>query len=135
MADYYPAWYWVQPNHYPEPPPPKNQWLPWLVILLLILGSFYTIYLYIQPEFVVESATCSQKYIVLHLITSKAGRMLMGDFRVEIGEMKYVKRVTASVEEVDRLDIVFVVNLAPGRYEGIAYFRENPIGTFRCTIR
>ncbi len=135
MADYYPAWYWLQPNHYPAPPPQKNQWLPWVIIFLLIVGSFYTVYIYIQPEFVIDSVTCSQRYIVAHLITSKAGRMLMGDFSVEMGPKTYSKKLTASVEEGDRLDVVFVVSLAPGNYEGILNFRGNPIGTFQCTVR
>ena len=135
MADYYPAWYWIQPNHYAPPPPQRNQWLPWVVIFLLIVGSFSTIYFYIQPDFVLDSVACSQKYLVAHLITSKAGRMLMGDFKLEIGDKVYSKRITASVEEGDKLDVVFVVSLAPGEYQGTVYFRGSPVGTFSCSVR
>jgi len=135
VVDYYPSWYWVQPNHYPPPPPTRNKWLPWIVIFLLIIGSFYTIYLYIQPEFVIDKVTCTRNYVIAHLITSKAGRVFMGSFEMEIGKARYVKKVSASVEEGKSIDVVFTVSLAPGKYEGILYFRSQPIGSFSCEVR
>jgi len=110
-------------------------WLAWIIIFLLILGSFYTIYIYIQPEFVIDSVACTRTYVIGHLITAKAGRMFMGTFELEIGEKTYTRRMTLSVEEGDRVDVVFPVSLAPGRYEGVLLFRGNPIGTFSCTVR
>lgn len=135
MGTYYPSYYWVQPNTYPTPPPAKNKWLPWILIFLLIVASFYTIYLYIQPDFVLESAACSKQYVVMHLITAKTGRFFMGDFSVNIAGKDYSKKLTSTVAEGEKLDVVFKVALAPGTYSGEAYFRGVFLGEFSCQVR
>lgn len=135
MSKYYPNYYWTHPNDYPAAPAPKNKWLPWAVIFLLIIASFYTIYIYIQPDFVLDDIACSQQYVVLNLITAKSGRFFMGDFEVNIAGKAYDKRVTDTVEEGERLDVVFKVSMAPGSYSGEASFRGNYLGEFSCNVR
>ncbi|MBR9681077.1 MAG: hypothetical protein GOU98_04640 [Candidatus Altiarchaeota archaeon] len=135
MSDYYPSYYWVQPTNYPNAPQTKNTLLPWAIIFLLILASFYTIYLYIQPDFVLEDTACSKQYVVLKLITAKAGRFFMGEFETNLAGIEYTKKITSTVTEGEKLDVVFKVGLAPGTYSGEAYFRGEILGDFSCTVR
>ncbi|HDR53065.1 MAG TPA: hypothetical protein ENN60_00090 [archaeon] len=132
---YYPNYYWVQQNHYPPPPTKSKAWLPWAVIFLLILVSFYTIYIYIQPEFVLREVDCSQNYVVAHFIMSKSGRFFMGNFELNIGGKIYEKKMTSIVTEGELLDVVFHTSLAPGSYQGTVGFRGVPAGTFSCLVR
>lgn len=135
MGTYYPSYYWVHPNTYPRAPTPQNRWLPWVVIFILIVASFYTIYIYIQPDFVLESVACSKQFTVLHLITAKSGRFFMGTFSLNIGSKEYTSKLTNTVEEGEKLDVVFKVNLAPGTHSGEAYFRGAYLGDFSCQVR
>jgi len=135
MGTYYPSYYWVHPNNYPKAPEPQNKWLPWAVIFILIVASFYTIYIYIQPDFVLESAACSQSFSVLHLITAKSGRFFMGKFAINMAGITYESEMTNTVEEGQKLDVVFKVNMAPGTYSGEAYFRGTYLGDFSCQVR
>lgn len=135
MSDYYPSYYWVQPASYPEAPQPKNKFLPWVIIFMLILASFYTIYLYIQPDFVLEDVACSKQYVVTKLITAKAGRFFLGNFMINLAGLEYNKKITSTVTEGEKLDVVFKVGLAPGTYSGETYFRGSILGEFSCTVR
>ena len=135
MGTYYPSYYWTHPNTYPQAPAPQNKTLPWVVIFSLILASFYTIYLYIQPDFVLaENTACSEEYIQLRLITTKAGRFFMSEFSVNIAGIDYKKKVTSTVTEGEKLDIIFTPSLAPGVYSGDAYFRGTFLGEFTCQV-
>lgn len=136
MGNYYPSYYWVQSNNYPPAPDGRNQWLPWLIIFLLIVASFYTIYLYIQPDFVLKGGDCSKQFVVVHLLTAKSGRFFLGDFSADLAGKMYTKRLTSSVEEGETLDVVFKVSLAPGAtYSADVYFRNENLGTFSCKVR
>ena len=132
---YYPNYYWVQQNHYPSPAHAKKGWLPWAIIFLLIMASFYTIYIYIQPEFVLRDVSCSRSYAVAHFIMAKSGRFFMGSFKMDVEGKVYEKSLTSSVAEGELVDVVFKVNLSPGTYSGTISFRGEETGTFRCTVR
>lgn len=131
---YYPNYYWVQQNHYPSPAEQKKAWLPWAVIFLLIMASFYTIYLYIQPEFIFQDVTCTQTYVTAHFIMAKSGRFFMGNFELDISGKVWEKTLTSTVVEGDTLSVVFRVALAPGQYSGNLKFRDAPTGEFNCTV-
>ena len=81
-----------------------------------------------------ESAACSKQYTIVHLITAKAGRFFMGEFSVNIAGIDYTDKVTSTVTEGEKLDIVFDVALAPGTYSGEAYFRGSFLGDFSCRV-
>jgi hypothetical protein len=135
MGTYYPSYYWVQQNNYPQAPGTRNKWLPWFVIFLLIIASFYTIYIYIQPDFILDDIACSKQYVVMHLVTTKSGRFFLGEFSVDIAGRDYVKKLTSTVTEGERLSVGLEVSLAPGEYSGEAYFRGNLLGEFSCRVR
>jgi hypothetical protein len=132
---YYPTYYWTHPNFYPEAPRPDKRALPWVIIFALIIASFYTIYLYIQPDFVLESAACSENYIQVNLITAKAGRFFMGHFSVDLAGLTYKTSITDAVEEGEKVHAVFSVSLAPGTYSAEAFFRGKSLGEFSCQVR
>jgi len=117
------------------PAPAQKTWLPWAVIFMLILASFYTIYIYIQPEFILRDVTCSRNYAVAHFIMAKSGRFFMGKFKLSIAGRTYEKTLTSTVAEGDLVDVVFNVNLAPGGYSGEVSFRGESTGDFTCTVR
>ena len=134
MSTYYPSYYWTHPNTYPQAPASKNKALPWIIIFSLILASFYTIYLYIQPDFKLESAACSKNYLQLKLITTKAGRFFESEFSANIAGLDYTERFTSTVSKGEDLDIIFAISVAPGRYTGEAYFRGIFLGEFNCQV-
>ena len=135
MPDYYPTYYWMQPSDYPPPEPQPNRVLPWLVIFFLIIGSFYTIYSFVQPDFALRGIDCDRNYVVVNLLTAKSGRMFSADFQIDISAASYSKKLTASVEEGQDLNVVFPVSLAPGTYTVLSHFRGNLIGSDKCTVR
>ncbi|MBR9682011.1 MAG: hypothetical protein GOV00_04415 [Candidatus Altiarchaeota archaeon] len=132
---YYPNYYWVQQNHYPQAEPHKKAWLPWAIIFILIMASFYTIYIYIQPEFILSDVSCAQNYAVAHFVMAKSGRFFMGTFKMDIAGKIYEKSLTSTVMEGDSLDVVFKVNLSPGSYMGDMSFRGEYTGDFECVVR
>ena len=132
---YYPNYYWVQQNHYPQPAAAKKTWLPWAVIFVLIIASFYTIYIYIQPEFIMREVACSQNFVIADFVMAKSGRFFMGKFAIDVAGKVYEKTQTSSVSEGDIFKVVFEVNLAPGSYTGVTSFRNEPTGSFSCTVR
>ena len=135
MLVYYPNYYWLEQNHYPKPPGTERSWLPWAVIFILIMVSFYTIYIYIQPEFVLQDVTCSRDFVVANFLMSKSGRFFMGNFELNVAGKAYEKKLTSSVLEGEDLAVPFTVSLSPGTYQGTVYFRNQATGTFSCTVR
>ncbi len=134
--EYYPNYYWVQPNAYP-PPPRQNKMLPWLVVFVLTVASFYTIYLYIQPEFSLEGLACSERIVVIKLLTSKPGRFFEGEFRLVLPSagIEYSLRTSDSVDLGEQLQVPVDVSLQPGTYRFDVYFRNNLLGQETCTVR
>ena len=135
-GDYYPNTYWVQPNAYPIPQK-RNTLAPWIVIFLLIVASFYTIYVYIQPEFSLSGIACSQKIVVVKLLTSKPGRFFMGEFKLVLPKsgVTFSLRTSASVELGQKLEVPIDVNLQPGNYQFDIYFRGKLLGRESCTVK